>query len=356
MIYKLLSLLFLCATCVSVFGQELQSPQINQNAIIANPGLAGSKGNTRICASIGGVSRNIFPTNNTTNINKSTYYNSTISIDGLVFKSSIGVGMYIQHNSYVEKYYHIHELSPNNYSYDKTTNDVTLNTTTVGFIISPKFYLKTKKGSSISPALGFGFRNSNLNHDYYYNSSFFTNDTTSSYNYNKTEFCLSNIDLGLLYNSKNGYVGIKNTLLNNLNKSYILIATIIAARTFYYNGDEESNFSFTPQLYASLPLINSPSYSDGTEQYKPSYKPFGVLTGTNFSLNLDFRYKKLIIGQYIYVGNLQYLTTGLNVGYQFERMRFMLNACPKFDLLEYSIPGEIHLSVNIVLKNKNNDL
>ena len=42
-----------CGVCISVFGQELQSPQINQNAIFANPGLAGSKGQARVCGSMG---------------------------------------------------------------------------------------------------------------------------------------------------------------------------------------------------------------------------------------------------------------------------------------------------------------
>jgi len=357
MIYKFLSFLFFCGACVSAFGQELQSPQINQNAIFANPGLAGSKGQTRVSASAGVVHQNIFSnTNNNSNYDKSKYYNSALSIDGLVLHNSIGVGMYIQHNSYAEKHSEEQEFSPSNFAYNKKTNDITLNTTTIGFIIAPKFYLNSKKsnkdGGSISPALGFGFRNSNLIHDYYYHSSFFTMDSTNSYNYSETEFCFSNIDLGLLYNGKNGYLGFKSTLLNNLNKSYVFIASIIAARTFYHNGDKESNFSFTPQLYAALPFIDSPRYSDGNEQYQDSYKPFGILTGCNFSLNLDFRYKKLILGQYIYVGNLQYLTTGLTLGYQLKNIRLMLNTCPNFNLLEYSIPGEVHLSANILFKNK----
>src|SRR6187431_1982454 len=102
MIYKFLSLLFFCGACVSVFGQELQSPQINQNAIFANPGLAGSKGQTRVSASTGIFRHKDYGYLNNTLVWKTqapVYHASSLSIDGLVLNKSIGLGAYIQKTS-----------------------------------------------------------------------------------------------------------------------------------------------------------------------------------------------------------------------------------------------------------------
>lgn len=352
MTYKSSLFLLFAGACVSVYGQELQSPQINQNAIFANPGLAGSKGRTRVCASLGTTHINETKGQTYYDLDKSQYYNSSISFDGLIFKSTVGAGMYIQNNHYSRKY-SVNETFPNPAFSTSEEDKVSYTTTTIGAIAAPKFYLRAKKankeGASISPSFSIGIRNDNLTNNHSYTSRTLP-DSINNYTAHTSHVCLSNVVVGLLYNTKNGYAGVKTTLLNSGNKETYILTSFVLARNFHYNNDPTSDFSFTPQLFFSF-LWNGYNTVVDDNTYRESYR---VNMGSNVILNLDFRYKKIIIGQYVQVAYYRYLKTGISLGYQLNDLKLIVNFSPP---IFSDIPAtQLFLSVNILLNNKKSSI
>ena len=343
-----LSLLFFCGVCVSAFGQELQSPQINQNAIFANPGLAGSKGQTRVCANMGrmlyGKSSDKYHRNLT---------NGLISIDGLILKKSIGFGAYVKFNNY--NYYN---YSPYNnlgqYNVYKYTTehkyDLTYSNIETGIMVAPKFYLTSskvgKQNRCISPSISFGLRGNfaKLNSYYNYaNTSYSPLDSVVSTNSNYSSIELSHITFGFLYNTEKGYSGIKQSFNHIDEGGFNYKTSFVFAHTYCNRKVENPKFSFSPQIYLGITY----PFSYNSKKYK---SPYHVYWQSDFSINLDFRYKLIICGLYTFASNWNYYSSGYTLGVQLKTARILLNIQPAFDKRDYD--PNFFITTNFYIKTK----
>jgi len=362
---KFLSFLFFCGACVSAFGQELQSPQISQNAILANPGLAGSKGQTRVCASLGRIDFNGFKGYNYNHNDSISNYrasgisqltNGSLSIDGLAFKKSIGIGAYAKFNTYsIHRNSMYRNDTISNYYYSsESLYDLTYSNIETGIMIAPKFYLAARPGKpnnkSISPSISFGIRGQFANQNSYKNyiktsSSLIDSTVIDNRNYRNIE--LSNITLGFLYNTKKGYSGLKLSFTHNDEGGYYFKPAFLFAHTFCNKKVVSPTFSFTPQLYFGIFFgTNNLSY------YSKKYRsPYHVIYKSDYSINLDFRYKVILFGIYSYSSSLNFHSTGYTLGVQLKTMRIVLNASPSFS--KRSTGTEFFISANFLLQPKN---
>jgi len=360
----LLSLLFFYSFCISVFGQELQSPQINQNAIFANPGLAGSKGQTRVCTSLGRIDFSGFKGSNYSYQNsisisnssaRSQITNGTLSIDGLAFKKSIGIGAYAKFNTYGS---HSNSMYRNdtmsNYYYSGSTYDLIYSNIETGIMIAPKFYLASRQSKnnnkSISPSISFGIRgqfaNQNSYRGYINNSSPIDSAIIDNRKYRNIE--LSNITFGFLYNTKKGYSGLKLSFTHNDEGGFYFKPAFLFAHTFSNKKIANPIFSFTPQLYFGIFFgTNNLNY------YSRHYRsPYHVIYNSDFAVNLDFRYKIIIFGLYSYDSSWKFYSAGYTLGVLLNNTRIVLNVSPSFS--KRNSGTEIFLSANFLLKSNRN--
>ncbi len=327
---KFLSLLFFCGVCIAAFGQELQSPQINQNAIFANPGLAGSKGQTRVCVNVGIVNiTDDVPHNRLqdTLSGSSVLKNGLISADGLMLNKSVGIGAYLKYNTF-QKDYHI-SGGYAQYTWD-LNYDLSYYNVETGIVIAPKFYLTakdTKKNDrSISPSFSIGVRSNQANlksKNYYFDSTKSPQDSTSDKSKDYSNIELSQITAGFLYNTKKGYAGAKVSLLNVEEGGADYKMSFVLAHSFYNKKVEKPNFSFNPQVYISFMYFTD-------KNYKEYDSPFHVKWEHDASINLDFRYKSIIWGIYTYKSNWIYSSAGYTLGTQLKWARILLNFSPSF--------------------------
>jgi len=357
MTYKFLSLLFFCVTCVSAFGQELQSPQINQNAIFANPGLAGSKGQTRVCISGGLITTSIGDHTIQSPLKTSTHSNFLISADGAILKKSIGIGCYISNTNYSKSNngliywdFPIH-INNNDTILFETNSSSVYSSFSAGVVIAPKFYLYSnsskEKNRSISPALSIGARESSYKTSS--DSTFqYSNAPNNSYGHSdkSSYFLLSNISAGLLYNASKGYCGIKVSYLQSSINRFDINGAFFFAHSFYNKKISNPRFSFNPQLYLAFYLKTSEKYTNTIQA------PYFVNQGVTCNVNLDFRYGKLLFGTFLYSPKYIASSVGLMAGLQFASTRVVLNYMQSY--VNLNNVGGLYLSVNILLKNKKN--
>ena len=197
MTYKFFSFLFFCGVCVSAFGQELQSPQINQNAIFANPGLAGSKGQTRICTALASFNSKYAASNR-------TVYNGLVSADGLIMKNRLGIAGYIKNESFNRTNTYNSYLN----GIQTYTHDIKYNYTNLymGLMLAPKLEITAKNTNKqnhvLSPALAIGFKGTQFD---YSGTDFYNSTTQDSIKNGSTRntFELDYAYLSMLYRSTN---------------------------------------------------------------------------------------------------------------------------------------------------------
>jgi len=351
-----LSLLFFCGACVSAFGQELQSPQISQNAIFANPGLAGSKGQTRVCTSISAFYSN-YPSRRTWDnngylsqtITKRAIYNGLISIDGLIMKNRLGIAGYLKNESHqINDRYNFYQ---NSIQYDTKYIKYLYANFNIGFMLSPKFHLTAQKTNKqdhvLSPAIAVGFKGNQFT----YSGPSFYNSTTQDSIINgnkKNTFGLDYVSLGLLYSAPNSYSGIKLNFKNYINTFLLYNVSFVYAKTYFNKTVKDPKFSFTHQFQLTIPTyqffrVNGYySYFDNMNaQHLDNY----------FNANLDFRYGKFIFGTFIGVNGYAGTYAGLTCGVQLKNTKIIANYSPKLSKT-YGSTG-LFISANFLLQPKN---
>lgn len=335
MIYKfLLFPLFLCL-CISVAAQELQSPQISQNAIFANSGLAGSKGQTRICTAL----------TMATDPGYSKLYNGLVSMDGLILKNKIGIGGYLKN-----EFYKINNTYTNDQSQTFTYTNMYM-----GVMFAPKFHIGTnnikKPGRTFSPAIGFGLKATQFD----YTGFTFTNssgerklyyDGLQDYSIN-----MDFISLSLLYSSPRSFVGVKFNVSEYHSNFYLHDASITLARSYYNSKVSKPDFSFNPQFYFSFPIYalnySLPDWGYLDYQNKNVMNSFAVI-------NLDFRYKKIIMGSFFDWTIHSEFYGGLTGGIQSNTMKIVINYAHKLSKTDDMNNG-LFLSANFYIKAKKNN-
>ena len=352
-----LSFLFFCGACVSAFGQELQSPQINQNAIFANPGLAGSKGQTRICTALSGyrsqhkysnyASNNGYPDNIVTNRN---FYNGLVSIDGLVMKNKLGIAAYVKNES-------LQRINTYNYYQNNilaNTPDIQYNyrNFNMGFMLAPKFHLTSQKLNKqdhvLSPALAIGFKSAQFK----YSGPSYYNYTTQDSIRNgdaKNTFGLDYVSLSLLYSSSKSYSGIKLNFEAFRNTLIMYSFSFVYAKTYSNKRVTNPKFSFTPQFYLVIPTFEFFKVTHSGSNYDNSIKHN---MDNYFNANLDFRYGKFVFGTFIGFIDYQAFYAGLTGGVQLKNTKIIVNYSPRLSSKTHGSSG-LFISANFLLQPKN---
>lgn len=355
MIYKFLSLLFFCGVCVSAFGQELQSPQINQNAIFANPGLAGSKGHTRICTALSRYHSKYFIWNDmdSSGHNNDSYsnrkiHNGLVSIDGLIMKNTLGIAGYIKNESF-------QRIN----SYNSYQNNILTNTRSIkyeytniymGFMLAPKFHLTAQKTNKqdhvLSPAVAIGFKGTQFDYSgpSFYNPT--TKDTIKDGS-TKSSLGLDYVSLSLLYSSPKSYLGIKLNFKNYINEFLLYNVSFVYAKTYSNKKVKDSKFSFTPQFQLTIPTYGF---------YKLRYNSYFDNMNMNnlnsyFNMNLDFRYGKVIFGNFIGATDYIGFYAGFTGGIQLANTKIVVNYSPRLGSNKNGSSG-LFISANFILKPK----
>jgi hypothetical protein len=360
MTYNISITLFFYFVCVSVFGQELQSPQISQNAIFANPGLAGSKGQTRISTALLAYQwkrqySDSYDNNgyHDESLAKRGIYNGLVSIDGLAFKNKLGIAGYLKNESYnrieTHKTYQYNTLT--------NTNEIKYLYTNInmGVMIAPKFQITArnikKQNHVLSPALAIGFKGTQSEYAGPTIYNYYNQDSTFS-GKQKNSFGLDYISASLLYSSPNSYTGIKLNFVNYVNTFLLYEISFLYAKTYSNKKVEKPKFSFTHQFQITLPT-HAP-YKVNTHYTYFDRLNKDVLTNY-FNANLDFRYDKFILGTFVglngYYG-VHGIYGGLTGGIQFEKMKIMVNYSPRFSPKDHGSSG-LFISANFYLKEKN---
>ncbi len=358
---RFLSFLFFCGVCISTFGQELQSPQISQNAIFANPGLAGSKGQTRVCGSMGRLDFNKFDYSYQDSISswsgngKNQITNGAFSVDGLAFKKSIGFGAYAKFNTYgAHRNYSYRNDTLQRKYYSEYLHNLTYSNIETGIMIAPKFYLSAKSDNknnkSISPSISIGIRGqfANINdYESHVNTSLSPMDSIVTDNRNYRNIELSHVSFGFLYSTKKGYSGLNLSFIHNDEGGFYYKPSFLFAHTFSNKKKASPNFSFTPQFYLGISIVPNKLYRYNRGNYR---SPYHVFYESNYALNLDFRYKIIIFGLYSFQSSWYYYSTGYTLGAQLKNTRVVLNVSPSFS--KRSTGTEFFLSANFLLKPK----
>ncbi|WP_018343314.1 hypothetical protein [Cytophaga aurantiaca] len=353
---KFLSLLFLCGACVSAFGQELQSPQINQNAIFVNPGLAGSKGQTRICTALSTfrsqhenqsyVSSNGYTGNTVYNRN---FYNGLVSIDGLVMKNRLGIAGYIKNESFQRintyNYYQSNILT--------NTSDIKYSYTNfnAGFMMAPKFHLTAQKLNKqdhvLSPALAVGFKETKFNYSGpgYYNYN--THDSIRNGEAQNT-FGLDYVSLSLLYSSLKSYSGIKLNFEAFRNTLIMYSVSFVYAKTYSNKSVTNPKFSFTPQFNLVIPTFEFFKITSRGWNYNnyPKHNMDHYLNA-----NLDFRYGKLVFGTFVGLVDYYAFYAGMTGGIQLKNTKIIINYSPRLSSKMHGNSG-LFISANFLLQPK----
>ncbi|WP_299251074.1 hypothetical protein [uncultured Cytophaga sp.] len=356
MTYKNSIIILFCFICISTFGQELQSPQISQNAIFANPGLAGSKGETRISTALLAYKwKRQYSDNadnngyNYTSISKRNVYNGLISIDGLILKNKLGIAGYLKNESLncTDIY--------NSYQYNSLTNarHITYQYTNInmGFMIAPKFQITARNNKKqdhvLSPAFSIGFKET---------QSEYTGPTIYTYHHQdstvsgkqKSSFGLDYVSASLLYSSPNSYTGIKLNFGNYANNFILYDVSFLYAKTYSNKKIAEPKFSFTHQFQFTFPTFALHENAVYYSYYDRINRD--VLTNY-FNANLDFRYDKFILGTFAGFNGYYGVYGGFTGGIQLEKMKIIVNYSPRFSPKDHGSSG-LFLSANFYLKGK----
>ncbi|WP_291276149.1 hypothetical protein, partial [Flavobacterium sp.] len=208
--------------CIVASAQELQAPQINQNAIFANPGLAGSKGQTRICTALSAFHANYLSGegwdsngNTSQKFRNRNLYSCLVSMDGLILKNKLGIAGYIKNE------WHQINDTYNFYQNNTQTNAKYMNykytNLLMGFMLAPKFHITSSKENKqdhvLSPAAAIGLKDTRFN---YSGENFYNYTTQDSIinGENKNTLNLDYVSASLLYTSPRSYTGIKLNFKN----------------------------------------------------------------------------------------------------------------------------------------------
>ncbi len=220
-------------------------------------------------------------------------------------------------------------------------------------MIAPKFYLAAKShnknNKSISPFFSTGIRghfankNSYLN---YSNPSLSPKDSTIVDNRNYRNIELSHLSFGFLYSTSKGYSGLKLSFTHNDEGGYYFKPAFLFAHTFSNKRTLNPNFSFTPQMYFGIFFG-----TNNLRYYSKKYRsPYHVIYNSDFTFNLDFRYKIIIFGLYAFQSSWDYSSAGYTLGVQLKNTKIILNVAPSFS--KRRTGTEFFLSANFLLKPK----
>jgi hypothetical protein len=354
MTYNISIVLFFYVVCVSAFGQDLQSPQINQNAIFANPGLAGSKGCTRVSSALSfynssqQISSGWDSNGNllSKTIQKREMYNGLISIDGLLLKNRLGIAGYLKSGSYIVS--NFNNSYQNNIAYDPKSIKYNYSNFNMGFMLAPKFHLTGKRNGGndhvLSPAFAIGLIVTQFNYSgtKYYN---YTTQDSIKDGDKKISLGLDYMSASLLYSSSKSYSGIKFNFEIFKNTFILHSISFIYAKTYSNRKVENPKFAFTPQFNFTFPtyefyrLTNSGRYNQEPNKHN----------GNNYlNLNLDFRYGKAIFGTFVGLVEFSGFYGGLTGGIQLKNTKIVLNYSPRFSPKDHG-SGGLFLSANFYL-------
>jgi hypothetical protein len=353
---KFLFFILFCGVTISTFGQVLQSPQISQNAIFANPGLAGSKGQTRVCANFTGIytnyqiGRSWSTTGNTsTTSRQNNSVGGLISVDGLILKNKLGIAGYVRDESF--QLNDTYKFYQNNIQYDTDYIKYHYNNFTAGFMLAPKFQLTAKNINKndhvLSPALAIGIKTTKFN---YSGPGFYNHTTKDSIKDGAQKFTsgLDYISASLIYSSSKSYCGIKLNFKTHQDVFLLYDVSFVYAKTYANKASVNPKFSFTPQFYLTIPTHyvykqrKLESYFDRLNQDHSNYF---------LDANFDFRYGKFIFGLFGGWSNNSAFHAGITAGVQLENTKIIINYYPGFSSQTKDL-GALFLSANFLLKPK----
>jgi hypothetical protein len=272
------------------FFASAQNLWINAMPFYYNPSFAGNSSQARIA-----VSNSIIRTE-TKDLNssdaKEKIGQNFISFDKFIGKIHSGVGAQFRYS--------------NDVGY--LNNSVNMKSITFegSIVIAPKFSFKGKY--TLSPSLQ--FTHSNLSYHYQGPNS----DSLAASNSTGT-IGLTQLNSGILFNSKKFFAGISVVLLNRISKNVeypSFSGSFITGYTF--RRTEKSNFSLTPVVFFQVYRDNN--YSITSSYNNPIYFIFD--DNSYSSLSLSAKYRKVIAG----IGINR--TTNIMLGYEGNKLRIML--------------------------------
>lgn len=227
--------------------------------------------------------------------------------------NSSGFNMYASYDSFLPRLRSGIGIEVTSYRYSSSTDLDSIEYHSSGkgsglsFVIAPKLSIKGKY--TLSPSLRIGYYNSHF--DYFENDPNWEPET-----YVKTglHHRLSS-GVGLLFNTERYYIGYSVDLFSG-EFGEIKLNSFYSDLQFGYTfqRDEQSKFSFTPQLRVE---IRSKNESDQHNVSKPSY-------------NLGLRYGQLLVS--IFSSN-EFKPTGFQIGWQKDGWRIV--SSNEFDLNKY---------------------
>jgi hypothetical protein len=355
MSYKISILFYICLICNSVSAQELQSPQISQQAIFANPGLAGQMGYTRIAASLSTYkSSNYYKdfidmNHSYETIKKRSFNNGLISADGLILKKRLGIGGYFKSETF-------ERIDTDNFFQNSTyTNSAnqkySFSNIYMGLMLAPKFQLPAKNENRqahvLSPALAIGFKGTQFDYSGATFYNYAIQDSTRSGVQNKS-FGLEYVSASLLYSSATSYSGIKLNFQNYIHAFVLYDVSFLYSKTYSNKNVTEPRFSFTHQFQLTVPTYQFFNYN----RYSTYFDQLNKNNLMNYFItNLDFKYDNYILGTFVGFNDFDGVYAGITGGIQLERMKIMVNYSPRFSSKKYGSSG-LFVSANFYLKKK----
>ena len=351
MTYKFLYLLFFFCACASAFGQDLQSPQINQNAIFANPGLAGSKGQTRICTALSAFNSK-YKTYSYTNSNNDysyqnrTIYNGLVSVDGLIMKNKLGIAGYLKNESHQIDY--TYNFYQNNIQYNTRYIEYHYTNLHAGFMLAPKFHLTAQKLNKqdhvLSPAVAIGIKGTQFDYSGPSIYNYVTHDSMPK-GFQKKTFTLDYVSLSLVYSCPKSYFGLKLNFKNYINEFLLYNVSFAYAKTYTNKNVKDPKFSFTHQFQLTIPTYQFFKVNGYTSYFD---KMNTEHLDNYFNANLDFRYGKFIFGTFIGLNAYAGTYAGLTGGMQLKDTKIIINYYPKLSRT-YGSSG-LFISANFLLQ------
>lgn len=353
---RFLSLLFFSSVCISAFGQDLQSPQISQNSIFVNPGLAGSKGQTRVCANLSGIYTGYYRGGSSSGSGYSyktaeqeNLFGGLISADGLILKNKLGIAGYVRNETFQINY--IHKFYQNNIRYDTDYWKYHYNNFSLGFMLAPKFHLTAQKNGKndhvLSPALAIGFKATQFN---YSGPGFYNYSTKDSIrdNTQKNASGLDYVSASLVYSSVKSYCGIKLNFKTDQDVFLLYGVSFVYAKIYANKTQTNPKFSFTPQFYLTIPthyFYKQRKFESNFDRLNKDHSDYVINT------NFDFRYGKFIFGLFGGWRDNSEIHAGITTGMQLQNTKIILNYAPIFSSETPSF-GAVFLSANFLLKPK----
>lgn len=272
-----------------------------------------------------------------------------MSLDGLILKNKLGIGTYLKYETFErtdQTNYFNYNINTN-----KTINTYTFSNVYMGFMVAPKFELKSKDEQKpshlLSPALAIGFKGSQFNYmgNDFYNATL--QDTTRN-GQDINSFDLEYVSAALAYSSPTSYSGIKLNFQNYLHSFILYDVSFLYSKTYFDKTVSTPRFSFTHQFQLTLPTY-------GFFNYRRYSTTFDKLNRNNlmhyFTANLDFKYDMYVLGMFVGLNDYDGVYAGLTAGIQIDRMKILINYSPRLSSKKYGSSG-LFVSANFYLKGK----